>query len=116
MCHPYARSATERNLSDKINSIKPRTTFTVLSHEPDRGSSLSIEGKKAKKPKGKASPRAKPAHAQQRAHKVALRECFYKQCADNRAGARERYEHEREGHEEDAQKTGSILSLGIDGV
>ena len=40
--------------------MKPSTTFTVLSHEPERGISLSSVGKKANRPKGSAKPRAKP--------------------------------------------------------
>ena len=47
-----AKSATDRNLSAKASSRKAKTTFTVFSQPPERGSCFNIEGKKAKKLNG----------------------------------------------------------------
>ena len=42
-------------MNPKATSIKPSTTFTEFNQPPDFGRLLSFEGKKAKKPKGKAT-------------------------------------------------------------
>ena len=47
------KSAFDKNLSAKISSTKPKTTFNVSIHEPDFGSDLSMFGKKANSVKGK---------------------------------------------------------------
>ena len=58
--HPYAKSATDKNLRDNASSKNPNTTFTELSHPPDFGMDLSIEGNIAKIENGNANASAKP--------------------------------------------------------
>ena len=59
-CQPYAKSATERNLSANANSMNPSTTFTVFIQPPDLGIDLSQLGNMAKRVKGRAKAMAKP--------------------------------------------------------
>ena len=54
------KSALERNLNAKANSINPKTTFTVLSHPPDLGKFFIKFGNKANAINGKANPSPKP--------------------------------------------------------
>ncbi|MPN02395.1 hypothetical protein SDC9_149611 [bioreactor metagenome] len=58
--HPYARSATDRNLRANANSRNPSTTFTELSHPPDLGRLVNHDGKMAKSTKGMARAMANP--------------------------------------------------------
>ena len=60
MCQPYAKSATERNLSAKANSMNPSVTLMIFIQEPDLGACLSQEGNSANNVKGRASAKAKP--------------------------------------------------------
>ena len=56
----YAKSATDKNLKAKANSMKPNTTFIMFIHEPDLGACFNHVGNKAKRVKGKAKAKAKP--------------------------------------------------------
>ena len=60
MPQPYARSATERNLSENANSTKPRTTLIVFIQLPERGVCFRSDGNNAKSVKGRAKASAKP--------------------------------------------------------
>ncbi len=84
-------------------SMKPSTTFTELSHPPLLGSFLSIEGKKAKD-----SERQREGYGEGQHRHDGTPELpgggFDQHRADDGSGARERHQHERQGHEEDACK------------
>ena len=54
------RSALERNLKAKANSIKPKTTFTVLSQPPLFGKVFNQFGNNANKANGNAKANPKP--------------------------------------------------------
>ena len=58
--HPYARSATLRNLSERANSRNANTTLKDVIQSPDFGALLSHCGNIAKSEKGSASAMAKP--------------------------------------------------------
>lgn len=58
--HPYARSATDKNFSEKANSTNANETFSTFIHPPERGICLSHEGKSEKIVKGIASASANP--------------------------------------------------------
>ena len=60
MCHPYARSATERNLREKASSRKPSVTLMQFIQLPLLGAAFSHDGKRANKVKGRAKARANP--------------------------------------------------------
>ena len=60
MPHPYAKSDTERNFNESVNSSKPKTTFTEFIQPPERGIDFNQVGKKANKLNGNAKAMAKP--------------------------------------------------------
>ncbi len=60
MPHPYAMSATERNLSESANSRKARTTLKEVIQSPDLGACLSHCGNIAKSENGRANAIEKP--------------------------------------------------------
>ena len=60
MCQPYAKSATERNFSEKAISIAPSVTFTEVIQLPDFGAAFSQAGKRAKSINGRANATANP--------------------------------------------------------
>ena len=57
---PYARSATERNLSESANSRKANTTLKEVIQSPDLGACFIHSGNIANSEKGNASATAKP--------------------------------------------------------
>ena len=60
ICHPYAKSATLRNLSANANSRKARVTLKVFIQPPDLGNFFSTEGNIANNENGNANAMAKP--------------------------------------------------------
>ena len=57
------KSALDKNLRAKANSIKPRTTFTVFIQPPDFGKLAKMFGNKANNPKTIAQLKPNPAKA-----------------------------------------------------
>ncbi len=60
ICHPYAKSATERNFSERANSRKASVTLKVFIQPPDLGNFCNIVGNMAKSENGSAKAKAKP--------------------------------------------------------
>src|SRR5690606_25189605 len=58
--HCSTKSAFDKNLSAKANSINPKTTFTVFNQPPDFGKEFNHFGNIANNVKGKASANPKP--------------------------------------------------------
>ena len=58
--HPYAISATERNLSESASSRKARTTLNEVIQSPDLGACFIHSGNMAKSENGRARAMAKP--------------------------------------------------------
>ena len=56
----YTLSIVIRNFILKASMINPNTTFTELSHPPDLGNLLIIDGKSANIVKGRAKARPNP--------------------------------------------------------
>ena len=60
ICHPYAKSATERNFNANASSTNPKQTFTQFIQLPDLGICFSHVGNKANNENGKANAIANP--------------------------------------------------------
>src|SRR5690606_17389948 len=58
--HCSTKSAFDKNLSAKANSINPKTTFTVFNQPPDFGKEFNHFGNIANNVNGKASANPKP--------------------------------------------------------
>ena len=61
--HCFTRSALERNLNAKANSMNPNTTFTTSNQLPDLGNDFNKLGKRANKANGMPNPSPKPENA-----------------------------------------------------
>ena len=63
ICQSITKSAIDKNLNAKANSINPNTTLTVFNHPPDFGKFPIILGNKANIINGNAKPSPKPSIA-----------------------------------------------------